>query len=211
MTQEKRAGMATWLKITIAVLVIGFASAAILVTIGAVFLFDASRKALDPQYVSKVAESVAKFDEPLPDGFRRIMAVDVMGMSEVGFANQHDGLTIMFMKMQSNPKNASADFLVDSYIKSGVPNAPGSVAHFQNIVSPPEIQSKGKILVGGEEMPYAIAERSCNGLKTFQMVGCVVPARTGRPIVILGQSSKPTLQRYPLELTKKLLAAVRGF
>jgi len=210
MTQEKRPGMALWLKITIGVLMLGVVSAIGLVVVGGMFVFDAAKKATDPESVSRVADSVAKMDDPLPKGFTRVLAVDMMGMSEVGYANQRAGLTIMFMKMANNSKHSSADFFVDSYIKTGAPNAPGA-SSFSAIASPPIIQSKGTMLVGGEEMPYAIAERKFNQITNFQMVGCVVPPSTGRPVVILGQTSKSTLHAYPMELTKKFLAAVKGF
>ena len=210
MTQGKRAPMATWLKITIGIGIVGFVSFVGLITVGSIFLFDTAKKTMDPENAAQVSASVVKIDEPYPAGFKRILAVDVMGMAEVGFANDNQGLSIMFLKSPKNPRQASADFLIDSYVKSGAPNAPGAI-NLGNLASPPVVQFRGTMQVGGEEMPYAVASRKFNGIDTFQMVGCVVPNSTKTPVIILGQCSKRSLKAYPKEATKVFLASVKGF
>jgi hypothetical protein len=208
MTDGKGQPMALWLKITIAVVVLGLISGLGLLAAGGMFLFNTAQQVMDPKKVSQVSDSIAKIEDPLPRGFSRIMAVDVMGLSEAGFTNTRKRLSIMLMKMPKSAKTTSADFLVDHCIKSGAPTGINT-SGFANMNTPMEIQSRGRMVVGGEDMPYAIGLRQINNVKIFQMFGCVVPKRTGTPILILGQSTRTN--SYNLESTKEFLAAIKSF
>jgi len=212
MTKENRPSMALWLKVTIAVLVVGLISFIILLVAGGMFLIDNTKKAMDPKYNAGVADSVVKVEEPLPSGFTRIIAMDFLGMKEVGYSNMKEGLSIILMKLES--KGGSADSFVENYSNSGT--NPGAPRFGINDTSglPLVVKGRGKMIVGGENMPYVIGERSVNGAKVAQLVGCVIPHDTvgghGRmAVVVLGQNSRAG--DYKLELTKKFLRAVQGF
>ena len=204
MNKVKRPGMAPWLKITIAVLIVGFISLIGLLVAAGMFVVDHTKKALDPKYSAQVANSIIKLEEPLPQGFIRMMAFDLgMGMKQVHYSNPSEGLSIIIMKLDS--KGGTADSIVGNYASSGTSSLPADAAYDIGSAGglPLIIVGKGRLTVAGESMPYVIGDRSVNGTKVPQFVGCVVPKDSRTPIVILGQNNLPG-GAYKLALTKKV-------
>jgi hypothetical protein len=200
--------MATWIKVLIVVAIVGGVSGVLVLIAGGVFMVNSVRQAMDPKVAAEVTSSIAKIADPLPEGFKRSVAVNIGGTAEATFATTDGKMILIMMKMPAVGPNRSADVLVDEYIKRGGPEA-GSENPVAKFHSPLMVQSKGKLKVAGEDMPYIIGTRNINGTMLCQLIGYVVPKRTSQPIFIMSQCSRTS--DMDMERTKKFLGGIESF
>jgi hypothetical protein len=205
--------MSTFVKVMIGVAVLGVLGTIGAVIMTALFFANFAKTTFDPEESNKVAQSVTKIKR-LPPEFQRVIAMnmDAMGMTYVAYSGP-DHLTIMLMKLkESTYKKLSAEELVQTYsrrgsVRSNFPTMPDSAR--KAIAGPIHIISSGRKVVGGEQMPYSLGETFGNGVHVIQMVGCVLPATTQTPVLILGQTVHS--ESYNMEATDKFLNSITGF
>lgn len=210
MRTRNQKGLATWVKVLLAVVALGFVVLVGLGIAGFMFVTDLSKKATKPEYVKEVTQTIAKIDE-LPSGFKYQMGIDAMGMSIVALLNEDEKLSVMLMKLPQAPGAEKPDQIVDKYAERGVPTVgmPSGGGQGTGGASPMQIKDKGKLTVGGEEMPYAIGESEIKGTKVAQLIGCVVPKAGNKTVLFIGQTLDGS--PYKMEPTKQLLSSIKGF
>jgi hypothetical protein len=200
-------GLATWVKILIAVMVIGTISIVGIITAGFFFFGSAMKDMQDPAKVKANVESIAKFEDPLPAGWKFGIALNMFGTSVGVLTNEKEKLSITLLKLPRGGKEVTSDAIVGEYAEKGIPNVSGVDADKSS--APVTIKDKGKLTVGGEEMTFVsgVSER---GGKTFsQFIGSVIPK--SNPSVIIVQGICFDSETYKMEQTKKLLSAIKSF
>jgi hypothetical protein len=200
-------GLATWVKVLIGVMVIGTISIIGIITAGVFFFGSAMKDMMDPQKVKSTVDSIAKFEDPLPAGWKFGMGLNMFGTSVGVVTNENEKLTITLLKLPRGGKEVTSDVIVGEYAEKGIPNISGMDA--DKTSAPLTVKDKGKLTVGGEEMTFVsgVSER---GGKTFsQFIGSLIPK--SNPSVIIIQGVCFDSETYKMEQTKKLLSAIKSF
>ncbi|MBC7997027.1 MAG: hypothetical protein IAF58_03745 [Leptolyngbya sp.] len=206
MAMRNQKGLATWVKILIGVMIVGFIS--VIAIVGSLWYVgtNIAKDLTDPVKIRAAANTLAKFEDPLPTGWTIQSALDLMGM-KVLIAAQKPGKT--FITMLSMPKgkdNTTADQVIDEMAVKGVnvPNV-GASSH-KGSSGPISISSKEKMLVGGEQMVYGLGKNSDDG---ETLLGCILPKGSSSAIII--SASGTDNGKLDMEGTKKFLGAIKGF
>ncbi len=200
-------GLATWVKILIGVMVIGTISVVVIIG-GLVYFAGSSMKSMmDPTKVKATANTIAKFDDPLPTGWKYTMGLDLLGMSVAVLNNDSENLNLTFLKLPKGGKDISNEEILGEYAEKGVPNISGVDA--AKTSAPLTVKERGKLTVGGEEMPFVSGESSSKGNTFSQFIGCVIPKANPQVIIVQGISLKS--ETFKLEAAKKLLSAIKSF
>ncbi len=200
-------GLATWVKILIAVMVIGTISIIGIITAGVFFFGGAMKDMMDPAKVKATVDAIAKFEDPLPQGWKFGMGLNLFGTSVGVVTNEKEKLTITLLKLPRGGKEVTSEVIVGEYAEKGIPNVSGMDA--DKTSAPLTVKDKGRLTVGGEEMTFVsgVSER---GGKTFsQFIGSVIPKSD--PSVIIIQGVCFDSETYKIEQTKRLLSAIKSF
>lgn len=200
-------GLATWVKVLIGVMIIGTISFIILIAGGVYFIGGAMKQMGDPAQVKANAESIAKFAEPLPAGWKFTVALNMFGTSIAVVNNEKEDLQITFLKLPRSDKDMDANAIVDSYAEKGVPSMQG--ADPQKTSAKVNIKDRGKLTIGGEEMNYATGSSERGSEKFSQLIGCIMPKGSKQAVIVQGVSLGT--EEYKLEQTKTLLNSIKGF
>lgn len=209
MKVRNQKGLATWVKVLLGVVVVGFLAIVGLVVAGGFFIADITKKSVDPQYIQQVSQSIAKIDE-LPQGFKYQMAFDALGASAVTIANPSEQLSIILMKLPPPPGKATAEEVVQEYAERGVPTVsmPQQTDGGATVTSGPlDVKDKGKLAVADKEMAYVIGD--ARGKKVQGMIGCLLLQDPPRTIILVGQEQGGN--PYDFDKTKELLSAIKSF
>lgn len=190
----------------IAVLAVGALSTMVLLVAGISYIVDQVKDNLDPVRMKKVSDSIVKIDEPLPVGFKRMVAIHLMTTSQLSFVNASEGVTIMFMRVHHNSKPPSAETILQ---KVGSRNSTFMDKALPAVLDQSKIQERGEMVVGGESMPYMVFNDVGKKIKLHQLVGVIIPKGTSDTITVIGQTM--SADSYNMALTKKFLSAVKGF
>lgn len=207
MAMRNQKGMATWVKILIGVMIVGFIS--VVAIVGSAWYFGSAmvKDMTDPAKIRATANTLAKFEDPLPGGWTIQSALDLMGM-KVLIAMQKPGKTyITMLSMPKGGKDATtADQVIDEMAVKGV-NVPNvGVSSHKSASGPITISSKEKMMVGGEEMVYGLGKNSDDG---ETLLGCILPKGSSSAIII--SASGVDNGKLDMEGTKTFLGAIKGF
>lgn len=202
-------GLATWVKVLIGVMIVGTISIVAIVGATTWFIFSAAKDLADPGKIKATVDTIAKFEDPLPKGWKYTMALPLGPMSVAMVSNEKADINVTLLKMPSGGKDMSSDMVVGEYSEKGVPAVPNVTGTGPKPSSPIAVQNKGKLTVGGEELAYAIGVSKNQGPKLSQFIGCVMPKSGQSAIIVQGQCAKS--EEYPLEETKTLLNAIKSF
>ncbi len=200
-------GLATWVKVLIGVMIVGTISIIGLIAGGVFFFGSAMKDIMDPAKVKTTAESIAKFSEPLPTGWKFGMALNMFGTSVAMLNNEKDNMTVTLLKLPRTGKEISSDEVIEGYADKGVPNMSG--VDPEKTSAKVNIKDRGKLTVGGEEMNYVTGYSERGGKKFSQLIGCVMPKSTQNAVIIQGVCLDS--EDYKLAQTKALLNSIKGF
>lgn len=199
-------GLATWVKVLIGVMIIGTISILVIVGASVWFVGSAVKDLADPAKVRATTDSIAKFEDPLPQGWKFGMALPFGPISIAMLTHEKSGLNVTLLKMPSGGKEMTTDMVVGEYSQKGVPNVSGDTT---KPTAPITVQNKGNLTVGGEPLAYAVGVSNSGGKKFSQFIGCVIPKSNSSVIIVQGQCLKS--EEYPLEETKALLSSIKSF
>jgi hypothetical protein len=163
---------------------------------------DFSINSTNPVKVAAVAKKIAKFPQPLPQGYEFETAYS-LGQDILNIRHKPDGQTITFLSgpyTQEDSKKA-----LDRVSQQAI----GGRALF----APMEKEkSRGELLVGGEQMPYIVGEfgsKETTGQIVEGLIGCVSLKKQGKTIII---NALPGVgSSYNLKVTTDLLQSIEGF
>lgn len=199
-------GLATWVKVLIGVMVIGTITIIGIITASVFFFGSAMKDMMDPAKVKATVESIAKFEDPLPAGWKFGMGLNLLGTSVGVVTNEKEKLTITLLKLP-RPKEVTSEAVVGEYAEKGIPNVSGIDA--DKTSAPLTVKEKGKITVAGEEMSFVSGVSERGGTKFSQFIGSVLPKT--EPSVIIIQGVCMDSETYKIDQTKKLLSAIKSF
>jgi|GEM_PF-4126643 hypothetical protein len=202
-------GLATWVKVLIGVMIVGTISIVAILGTVSWFIWSAAKELADPAKVRATVDTIAKFEDPLPTGWKFTMALPLGPMSVAILSNDKADINITLLKMPSGGKEMTTDMVVGDYSEKGVPTVPNVTGAAPKPSSPISIQNKGKVTVAGEEMAYAVGLSKNSGPKFSQFIGCVMPKSGQSVIIVQGQCTKS--EEYPLQETKTLLNSIKSF
>ncbi|MCC6979317.1 MAG: hypothetical protein IT343_13415 [Candidatus Melainabacteria bacterium] len=195
------------MKVLIGVMIIGTIGFIILIAGGVYFIGGAMKQMQDPAQVKANAESIAKFSEPLPTGWKFTMALNMLGTSIAVLTNEKENMNITLLKLPRSDKDMDSNAVIESYAEKGVPSMSGNDP--QKTSAKVDIKDRGKLAVGGEEMAYALGSSERGDEKFSQMIGCIMPKGTKQAIIVQGVTLAS--EEYKFEQTKALLNSIKGF
>lgn len=207
MTSEvKTGGLPTWAKVLIGFVVFAMI-AGIIAIVGAIYFFqDTVKKAQDPANIAKTAQSIADFTQPLPEGYKFALALDMFGVKTVTVEHDADKQTVIFMTAPQK-EDTDPQALVNKLFEAGIktPGQPeGASGRFE------QEKLRGTETVGGETMPYIVGSMSDkSGTKLEGFVGAIVSKSKGKTIIVYG--IQPGEAGYDTNTTKTLLKTIKGF
>lgn len=199
-------GLATWVKILIGVMIVGTISIVAIIGSVAWLAGSAYKDMTDPKKSKATLESIAKFEDPLPKGWQFGMALPLGPISVAMISNDKAKLNITLLKLPSGGKDMTNEVVVGEYAAKGVPDMSGSGTKSSGPIT---VENKGKMNVGGEELAYVTGVGSDTSKKYAQFIGSVIPKNKDSVIIVQGQSLDSG--EYPMEETKALLGAIKGF
>lgn len=200
-------GLATWVKVLIGVMVIGTISIVGIIGAGVFFAGSAMKDMMDPAKVKATVDTIAKFEDPLPAGWKYGMALNLLGTSVGVVTNEKEKLNVTLLKLPRAGKEMTTEVILGEYADKGVPNISGMDPEKSS--APLSVTDKGKLTVGGEEMAFVSGESNRGSTKFSQFIGCVMPKANHSVIIIQGVSLES--EKFKLEPTKKLLSAIKSF
>src|SRR5262249_28675916 len=107
--KRNQRGLAGWVKVLLAVVIVGFIVCAIAVVgIGSLFM-NTAKSMMDPSKIKEVASQIATFPEPLPGDFKYIMGIDVMGVKTVSMQSAQTGQSLTFMTVPQDKAARTPD------------------------------------------------------------------------------------------------------
>lgn len=160
--------------------------------------------AYEPDKILITAQRIAQFPQPLPDGYKFLIAADfkVMQFLVLEHEPSHQQLTfygLPFAFSEENSKN-----LLDRAYDMGI-NAAYTVAKFH------DLKSRGQEKVSGETMNYMLGtftnpanERDAEGF-----VGCIGLNKAAKNILIYSYPDAD--HAYNQQVTMNLLNSLKGF
>lgn len=201
MTEQKaQPTLPLWAKAVIAAFLLLCVLAIGSLLVGASFMADFIRNARNPSRMAAVAQHIVRIDNPLPAGFSYEVAippVPLVGWVSVVLSHAADH-TVFYLVKMPNPNRVSAKKLVDQAAKQG----PGNM-------QPLTVASQGQQVVAGEEMQYVMgATTSPTGTAEQEMIGVIVPKGKTNSVLVVGLTPG---EKYNMEATDQLLAAIKGF
>jgi hypothetical protein len=200
-SEEGKGGLPTWAKVLIGLVIVVILGVGGLVVGGIVFFQNASKQWTDPVAIAKVSQSIADFPEPLPEGYKYLMGMDLAGIKTVTVEHADDKQTIIIMSFPKKDKT-DAQTMVNELFEKGV-KTQQTQAKFE------DVKSKGTETVAGLSMPYIIGTMTDNtGNKAEGMVGCIVSETKSETIFIYGM--QPQGAPYNLQATLQLLKSIKG-
>jgi hypothetical protein len=204
----EKSGLPGWLKVVLISSVV-FIVLSIGLVVGCVsFLTNWSKEAQDPNRIKQIASSFMKIREPLPDGFKYLLALDLFGNKIVQFKKQDSDLSIVFCVF----KEPTSDMTDNEKLLNKVPSFidPNDINAKGRSQIPPrrkfELEREGSQLVGGRKMTYAIGKAvdTKRGGSRETFVGRF-PATASGCVCIVGTTGKDT---YDIASTNDLLNSI---
>lgn len=163
---------------------------------------DFSINSTNPAKIAVIAKKIAKFPEPLPEGYEYESAYS-LGQDILTIRYRPDGQMITIMSgpyMQEDSRTA---------LERIPKQASGGPAMF----APMEREkSRGEIEVAGEKMPYVLGEfgtKETTKEIVEGLIGCLSLKKQGKTIIINAQPGLRT--SYNLKVTTDLLQSIQGF
>jgi hypothetical protein len=156
----------------------------------------------NPEKMAVVANKIAKFPNPLPEGYEFDSAYS-FGQDILNIRHKPDGQMITFVSgpyTQEDSKKA---------LERTSQQALGSRAVFAPLQRE---KSRGEIKIAEETMPYLIGEFDAGGPKSEiveGMIGCLSLKKQGKTIII---NALPAVgSSYNLKVSEDLLQSIEGF
>ena len=207
MTSEaKKGGLPTWAKVLIGLVLVGVI-VFIIGVVGLIWFFQKTvKEAQDPAAIAKTAKEVARFPDPLPEGYKYTFALPLAGINTVSVEHEPSKQMIMFISYPQVEKSSPQE-LVDKVYQAGI-QTPGQSDIKGGKIE--DIKSRGTETVAGETMPYIVGTLTDkSGTKFEGMVGCLVSPAEKKTVFIYGM--QPTGGDYKLDATMDLLKQIKGF
>lgn len=204
-SEQKKSGLPTWAKILIGIVVGGIVIGAIAIGGLVWFVGKTVKEASDPVAVARTAKTIADFADPLPAGFKYVLALPLAGINFVTIEHESDKQVVTIV---SYPKQETSDAqqLVDRFYQAGIQSGAEKTAGGKL----EDVKVRGTETVGGEPMPYLIGTLADKGGAKFEgFVGCVLPKGKTKTVIVYGM--QPAGTGYNVESTKELLRSIKGF
>lgn len=202
-TRNQR-GLATWAKWLIGILatflVLGLATCGIACFVGFNFVKDAT----NPDKAKALAGTMVSISDPLPAPYEYKMSFDMMGVKFVTIMDSNTEYSYSFVKMPNTKQSdMSPEDMVESMAVQGVPS--GGSGGTTKI----DVKSKGKMTVGGTEMPYVIGDTTNKGQKVPSLMG-VIKTGDGHLVMIIAMAS-PNSTDLDLNQVQKFFSMITAF
>ncbi len=166
------------------------------------FAHDFAINATDPAKIAIVARKIARFPQPLPEGYEFESGYS-FGPDSLVIRHKPDGQTIAFM---SNP-------YTQEDAKSGLERAQHMPFGGRALLLPfSREKSRGELMVGGVQMSYIVGEfgsQETTGQIVEGLIGCLSLKKEGKTIFINALPGEGS--SYNLKVTTDLLQSIEGF
>jgi hypothetical protein len=184
--------MPTWLKVVIAVAVMGVLAVVTLMVIGIFML----KENMSPEHAAKIASDIVDLPEPLPEGWQYAMGMDVGYQESFNLrSNKYPFPVVQFSRMLKRT-NRSAKDLVDGF---AVPAMAGMKF---------EPEGRGEETIGGRKA-YYVRERCTVLGKQSALEIAMIDLPDGKLVQI--QTTEHGCDTFDPKIVKPIFDAIKGF
>ncbi len=171
------------------------------------FFMFARRISVDatiPERMRSTASKIAQFEEPLPAGYKYLMAADFQVMRLLVLEHEPSHQQIAFYGLSGLASEKDSKNLLDRAYDMGI-NTVYTVAKFH------DLKSRGSEKVAGCDMSYLIGEFTdpSTRRKADGLVGCVSLNKAAKNILIYSYPDRD--HAYNQQVTMDLLKSIKGF
>jgi hypothetical protein len=223
-------GLPGWAKVLIGLALFFLISILVLAGACTYFISEFQKKNTDPAVVQKIANTIVTIDDPLPDGFKWAVGLDIFSMKMAAAVHPVDSLQLILLSLPSSKTSGSLEENISSSeLNPALSNATGTQSRFESKV-------KGSEMVANKKFLYAIGTvKNRDGFDVPSLMGFFSPNDEGRAVMLVGvqelapkaaksklgegTTSKPSsdsqtsaddlVKAYNLEATKKFLHAIK--
>lgn len=199
-TGGERQGLPTWAKVLIGLVVAGAIGVVIIVAIAAFFLVNSFKQAQDPVAIAKVADQIGTFQNPLPDGYKYMMGLNLAGIETLTVEHKPDEQIIFVIAYPKADQDANS--VVERISQTGV-NTGQTSAKFEKVTG------RGTEQVAGEQMPYIVGTLVDKSGSHEGMFGCIIPRGKNKTVLIY--AAEPAGTSFNLPVTKNFLNSIHSF
>lgn len=190
--RSQQGAMPGWVKVILAVVVIGAVGVIALVWAG----FSMVSNSITPDGAAKVAKEMVVIKEPLPTGWSYVMGMN-MGVTKIASLKNEDASVLVQFLEVPNPKKLTAEAML-SESELGKSATKG---RFQR-------ERTGSTWIGGEKVNYVRGTMDHKGQSSAVEIGIVVMP-SGKTIMI--QEIEPNAETFDPELPKPILNSITKF
>ncbi|MBK9141440.1 MAG: hypothetical protein IPM23_03020 [Candidatus Melainabacteria bacterium] len=195
-------GLATWAKWLIGVLVALFILTIGGLGLGAIFLWNFSSQATNPENVKKLVDGLVVFEEPLGEDYKYTMGFDIAGFFTLASVeDETTKTTYSFIKMKAEKEKVTAEEMVEQ-IASRVPTGSGETSSMA-------VKDKGTMPVAGIEMPYLTGVLNSKGTDMPALLGCVMPSN--EKVFLLMALNSDNDRPIDVEAAKAFFSQIKAF
>src|SRR5271156_5853826 len=143
-------GLPGWAKILLGLSIFFLVSVLVLIGACTYFIGEIERKNTDPAVVKKIANTIVTIDDPLPNGFKWVIGLDILSMKMAAVNHSPDNLELILTSLPSGKtSNSLEENISSSELNPALANATGTQSKF-------EAKVKGSETVANKKFVYAI-------------------------------------------------------
>lgn len=158
MDKRTKAGkLPLWSRLLIGFVSLGVASLLVAMIQGTIVVKQTFEHAFEPTFVGQVASRMAKFPEPLPDGYAFNFGLDLGAVRLVSLVYKKNDQYLLLINhlinapSPSEKKSLNTGELLKKYYEIGL-NTTGAQARFKSVIS------EGAWTIQGQRIPYIIGD-----------------------------------------------------
>jgi hypothetical protein len=174
-------GLPGWAKILLGLSIFFLVSVLVLIGACTYFIGEIERKNTDPAVVKKIANTIVTIDDPLPNGFKWVIGLDILSMKMAAVNHSPDNLELILTSLPSGKtSNSLEENISSSELNPALANATGTQSKF-------EAKVKGSETVANKKFVYAIGTvKDREGHDIPSLMGFFSPSDDGRAVMLVG-------------------------
>jgi hypothetical protein len=202
--EKKKQSLPVWAGLLICFVVLTIATVSTSVFSGLMFARRIAVDATVPAKMQETAEKIAEFPQPLPDGYKYLMAANFEIMQCLVVEHQPSHQQIAFYTLPGPMSERDSKNFLDRAYDAGI-NTTYLAAKFH------DLKSHGTITVVGQQMNYLIGEFTdiATNRKADGFVGSISLNKAAKNILIYSYPDRD--HAYNQQVTMDLLNSLKGF
>jgi hypothetical protein len=202
--QKKKSGLPLWASLLICLVVLTIGTVSTTVFSWLMFARQIVVDANVPEKMQATAKQIAQFPQPLPDGYKYMMAANFEIMQCLVIEHEPTHQQIAFYTLPGQMSEQDSKNFLDRAYDAGI-NTTYLAAKFHGL------KSRGTVVVLGQQMNYLMGEFTdlATNRKADGMVGTISVKKAAKNILIYSYPDRD--HAYNQQVTLNLLNSLKGF